>query len=149
MFILYCFVVFVFVVSLFSFSVSVFFPLFFCCHCFCLPCNSIIISIFCFCLCNYVCTVDGERFAGLNIHGFSTIKVFMEIFSHCLGHKYSLFSIIKARYLYSWKNFRSTPKNREKCESLAQRIFSRFRYSLMICMCPCLRFNNNNNKFGR
>ena len=24
-------------------------------YCFCLPCNSIIISVFCFCLCNYVC----------------------------------------------------------------------------------------------
>ena len=124
MFILYyCigFVVFVFVVSLFSFSVSVFFLCFVSLsYCFCLPCNSIVISIFCFCLCNYVCTVDGERFAGLNIRGFSTIKVFMEIFSRCFGHKYSLFSIIKARYLYSRKNFCSTPKNHEKRESLAQ-----------------------------
>ena len=32
-------------------------------------------------------TVDRERFTGLNIHGFSTIKVFAEIFSCCLGHK--------------------------------------------------------------
>ena len=34
-------------------------------------------------------TVDGERFAGLNIRGFSAIKVFMEILSRCLGHKCS------------------------------------------------------------
>ena len=29
--------------------------------------------------------VDGERFAWLNIHGFSTIKVFMEIFCVALA----------------------------------------------------------------
>ena len=58
-------------------------------------------------------TVDGERFTGLNIHGFSTIEVFTEIFSHCLGHKCSLFSIVKKRCLYSWKNFHGTPENRE------------------------------------
>ena len=64
-------------------------------------------------------TVDGERFSGVNIHSFSIIKVFMEIFLHCLGHKYSLFSIIKERRLYSWKNFHITPENHEKCKSLA------------------------------
>ena len=73
-------------------------------------------------------TVDGESFAGLNICGFSDIEVFAEIFSRCLGHKYSLFSIIKERHLYLWKNFCGTPENREKCESLAQRIFPRLRY---------------------
>ena len=67
-----------------------------------------------------VITVDGERFAGLNIHGFSTIEVFVEIFSCCLGHKYSLFSIITERHLYLWKNFRGTLENREKRENLAQ-----------------------------
>ena len=68
-------------------------------------------------------TVDEERFAGLNIHGFSAIKVFAEIFSHCLGHKYSLFSINKERHLYSQKNVRGTPENHEKRQSLAQQIF--------------------------
>ena len=68
----------------------------------------------------HIDTVDGERFAGLNIRSFSAIKVFAEIFSCCLGHKYSLFSINKDRHLYSWKNFRGTPENREKRESLAQ-----------------------------
>ena len=68
----------------------------------------------------------GERFTGLNIRGFSAIKVFMEIFSRFLGHKYSLFSIVKERCLYSRKNFHGTPENREKCESLAQRIFPPF-----------------------
>ena len=38
-------------------------------------------------ICTYIHTVDGERFAGLNIHGFSAIKVFVEIFSCYLGHK--------------------------------------------------------------
>ena len=55
-------------------------------------------------------TVDGERFAGLNIHGFSAIKVFVEIFSHFLGHRYSLFSINKERHLYSRKNFCGIPE---------------------------------------
>ena len=50
-------------------------------------------------------TVDGERFAGLNIRGFSAIEVFAEIFLHCLGHKSLLFSINKERQLYSRKNF--------------------------------------------
>ena len=59
-------------------------------------------------------TIDGERYAGLNIHGFSAIKVFTEIFLHCLGHKCSLFSVIKERGLYSQKNFCSTPENHEK-----------------------------------
>ena len=32
-------------------------------------------------------TIDGERFTGLNIRGFSAIEVFKEIFSCCLGLK--------------------------------------------------------------
>ena len=43
-------------------------------------------------------------------------------------HKYSLFSIIKERHLYSRKNFCGTPENREKRESLAQQIFPRLWY---------------------
>ena len=72
-------------------------------------------------MCN---TVDGERFAGLNIRGFNAIEVFMEIFSCCPGHKYSLFSIIKERDLYSQKNFYGTSENRE---SLAPRILTHLR----------------------
>ena len=64
----------------------------------------------------------------LGIRGFSAIKVFAEILLHCLGHKCTLFSIIKERYLYSRKNFRGTPENCEKRKSLAQRIFPRLRY---------------------
>ena len=40
-----------------------------------------------FCISTKSTTVDGERFAGLNIHGFSAIEVFTEIFLHCLGYK--------------------------------------------------------------
>ena len=65
-------------------------------------------------------TVDGERFAGLNICGFSTIEVFTVILLRCLGHKCSLFSTIKERYLNSWKNFHGTPENHENHETLAQ-----------------------------
>ena len=68
-------------------------------------------------------TVDGERFAGVNICDFSAIEVFMEILSHSLGHKCSLFSTIKERCLHSWKSFCGTPENRENHKSLAQRIF--------------------------
>ena len=55
-------------------------------------------------------TVHGERFPGLNIHGFGAIEVFTDILSHCLGHKCSLFSTVKERRLYSQKNFHGTPK---------------------------------------
>ena len=41
-----------------------------------------------------VCTIDVEIFAGLNICGFNPIEVFVEILSHCLGHK-CLFSMIR------------------------------------------------------
>ena len=75
-------------------------------------------------------TVDVERFAGLNVHGFSYIKIFMEILLRCLSQKYSLFSIIKERCLYSWKNFSSTLENYEKCKSLAQWIFPCLRYTV-------------------
>ena len=78
------------------------------------------------CVSVYVCPttciyiVDGERFAGLNIHSFSVIKVFTEILACYLGHKCSFFSTIKERHLYSWKNFHVTSEIREKCKSLAQ-----------------------------
>ena len=75
---------------------------------------------------------DGERFAGLNIRGFSTIEVFTEILSRCLDHKCLSFSTIKERRLYSWKNFCGTIENCEKCKSLAQRIFSHLQ---SVCFC--------------
>ena len=56
-------------------------------------------------------TVDGERFARLNIRDFSAIEVFAEILLRCLGHKQCIsthFSKIKERHLYSRKNFRGT-----------------------------------------
>ena len=82
-------------------------------------------------------TIDKERFSGINICSFSAIKVFTEILSHCLGHKYSLFITIKERHLYSWKNFHSTLENHEKRESLAQWIFPRLWYSKQITI-KCL-----------
>ena len=38
----------------------------------------------------YLTTADMERFAGLNIHGFSLIKFFAVILSQCIGHQCSL-----------------------------------------------------------
>ena len=61
---------------------------------------------------------------------YSAIEVFAEIFSRCLCHKYSLFSINKVKHLYSRKNFCGTSENHEKRRSLAQRIFPRLRYLL-------------------
>ena len=40
-----------------------------------------------FCISTKSTTVDGERFAGLNIRGFNAIEVFAEIFSRCLDHE--------------------------------------------------------------
>ena len=53
-------------------------------------------------------TIDMERFAGLNVHGF---EVFTEILSRCLGQMCLLLSIIKERHLYSWEKFCGTPEN--------------------------------------
>ena len=65
-------------------------------------------------------TVGRERFAGLNIRGFSTFEVFTKILSRCPGHKCSLFSTFKERHLYSRINLYGTPENCEERESLAQ-----------------------------
>ena len=73
------------------------------------------------------------KFAGLNVRGFSTIKVFIEILLQCLGHKCSLFSTIKERCLNSQKNFRGTPENHENRKSLAQQMFPRLRYMANFC----------------
>ena len=32
-----------------------------------------------------IATIDMERFAGLNIHDFSPMKFFAEVFSQCIG----------------------------------------------------------------
>ena len=62
-----------------------------------------------------------ERFAGLNICGFSAIEVFMEIFFRCLGHKCSLLVQLKrgayihrktfAVLLKTVKNMKVSPAN--------------------------------------
>ena len=69
-------------------------------------------------------TVNGEKFAGLNIHSFSPMEFFVGILSWCLGQKCLLFNITK----YSQENFRGTLKNCENRGSLAQQIFPRLRY---------------------
>ena len=67
--------------------------------------------------------VDGERFAGLNVHVFNPIEVFVEMCLCCLVQKCILFIIIKERHLYSKENFQGILKNCEKRVCLAQRIF--------------------------
>ena len=79
-------------------------------------------------------TIDEERFAGLNIRGFSTIKVFSEIFSHCLGHKYSLISIIQEGHVYSRKNFHGTPKT-VKTQKFSPAIFYDLNYTILLTKC--------------
>ena len=87
-------------------------------------------------------TVDGERFAGLNIRSFSFIKVLKEILSCCLGHKCPLFSTIKERYLNSRKNSHGTPENREKHKSLAQQIFPVYGINDTQTAAKLLKFDN-------
>ena len=65
-----------------------------------------------------IVTVNGERFAGLNVRVFNTIEVFVEILLRCLGRKCLLFSIIKDRHLYSQENFHGTLENRKKRKCL-------------------------------
>ena len=65
-------------------------------------------------------TVDVERFSGLNVRSVHPIEVSAKIILCFLGQKCLLFSVIKERCLYSWKNFHGTLKNRENHESLAQ-----------------------------
>ena len=43
----------------------------------------------------YPSTVGMERFAGLNIHGFSSMKLFAEILSLCIGHQCLLLTYSK------------------------------------------------------
>ena len=83
----------------------------------------------------YCNTVDGERFARLNIRGFSIIKVFTEILLRCLGHE---------KCLYSQKNFRATPENREKRESLAQQIFPNLWYFIVVTCDASIIIHPNN-----
>ena len=63
-----------------------------------------------------------------NVRIFNPIKVFAEIFLHCLGQKCLLFSIIKERHLYSRENYGGTRKNRKKHECLARQTFPHLRY---------------------
>ena len=70
-----------------------------------------------------------ERFTGLNIRSFSSMKVFLEILSLCIGHTRatSVHYLPIAKNLQ--ENFCGKLKNRENRESLAQKIFIRLRYT--------------------
>ena len=81
----------------------------------------------------YVYTVDGERFTGLNICGFSAIEVFTEILLRCLGHSTHYLVQLKRGAFIHRKTFAvATPENCEKCESFAQQIFPCLRYVCII-----------------
>ena len=56
-------------------------------------------------------TVDMEKFAGLNFHGFNPTKVFAKILSCFLSQKCLLLK--RGAYLYSRKNFCGALENRE------------------------------------
>ena len=66
-------------------------------------------------------TVNEERFAGPNIHGFSPMNFFMEILCDALASSVYYFTIAK----YSQEKFHSTLKY---CKGLAQRIFPLLQY---------------------
>ena len=100
------------------------------CICVCVSVH----AYMCVCISNYLYIYRRQgKFAGLNIHSFSVIKVFTEILACYLGHECSFFSTIKERHLYSWKNFHGTSEIREKCKSLAQRIFPCLWYTYVHC----------------
>ena len=64
-------------------------------------------------------TVNVERFAGLNVHGFSPMKVFVAILLRCLGQQCVYYlTIVK----YSWEQVLL-----KTVKVLAQRIFPRLR----------------------
>ena len=71
------------------------------------------------------CTIDGERFAGINAHGFNLIEVFAELLLRCLGQKCFLFSVIKRGTYIHGKTF-TVLLNIVKNTSLAQRIFPHY-----------------------
>ena len=89
-------------------------------------------------------TIDRERFARLNIRGFSIIKVFTEILSCCLGHNAHYLVQLKRKNCYSWKNFRTTPENHEKCKSLAQQIFPCLWYFIVVACDASIIIHPNN-----
>ena len=64
-----------------------------------------------------------ERFAGLNIRGFSPIKFLRKYFRGALTTSVYYLPIVKN----SRENFRVTLKNHENHKSLAQQIFPRLR----------------------
>ena len=69
-------------------------------------------------------TINVERFTGLNIHGFNPMKFSWEYF--CCVLVSIVYYLTIAKYL--WENFRSTLKNHENHESLAQRVFPHLQY---------------------
>ena len=77
-----------------------------------------------------------ERFAGLNICGLSSIKFFAVIFHGALATSVHYLCIAKNSQEY----FRGKLKNRENHESLAQRIFSRLRYYIIILLFYCYMY---------
>ena len=70
-------------------------------------------------------TINVEKFAGLNIRGFSPMKVLQKYFCGILPTIVYFIPIAKN----SLENFHSTLKNRKNRECLAQRIFPRLRYT--------------------
>ena len=75
-------------------------------------------------------TIDLERFAELNIYGFSPTKFFVEIVSQCIGHQCS---ILYLKLKIRGKTFAVSSKiTKTMHESLAQQIFPRFRYIFFV-----------------
>ena len=69
-------------------------------------------------------TINVERFAGLNICGFSPMKFLQKYFHGALVTSVYCLPIAKN----SRGNFHGTLKNCKNCKSLAQQIFPHLRY---------------------
>ena len=76
-----------------------------------------------------------KRFAGLNICDFSLMKFSRKYFHGASTISVNHLPIVK----YSQKNSCGTLKNREYHKSLAQRMFSRFQYSIKSKQTRCIK----------
>ena len=70
-------------------------------------------------------TINVEKFAGLNIRGFSPMKALQKYFCGILPTSVYCIPIAKN----SLENFHGTLKNRKNHDCLAQRIFPRLQYT--------------------
>ena len=114
-------------------------------------CQSFLLTLSVVFYITFIHTVGRERFAGLNVRGFSHIEVFVEILSRCLGQKCFLFSIIKRGVYIHGKTFvvlLKTMKNTKVQPSKSFHVYSRTHFdrlyqSWILCSLLCTLDNDD------